>query len=104
MSIMGTGVAAGVAQTALTAQQVARQRDKRARENARPGQRVRDIYETHLKVLEEHDEGEATPRLVVDDQMQDRHAEQPLDPVERRERKPGGDEAPPQGPRLDVKA
>lgn len=91
MSTMATGVAAGVAQTAHQAQQVARRRDKRLREDQRPAQRVRDTYETHLRVLEEHDESESAPRLVVDGQMLDRGAEHPLPDEPRR-------------PSLDVKA
>lgn len=95
MSAMGTGVAAGVAQTAHQAQQVARRKDKRLREDQRPSQRVRDIYETHLKVLDEHDESDSAPRLTVDDQMQDPAAAPPL---------PEEPDEPGARPHLDVKA
>ena len=70
MSNMGTGVAAGVAQVAHQAQQVSRQRDKRVRDRQRSSQQVKDIYETHLRVLDEQD-GESAPRVMVDAQMQD---------------------------------
>lgn len=92
MSTMGSGVAAGVAQTAHQAQQVARRREKRVREDQRPGQRVEDIYKTHLRVIDENDESESAPRIAVDDKMQERRSDPPLP------------DEPKKQPRLDVKA
>lgn len=109
MSIMGTGVAAGVAQTSLQAQRVAQERDKRARDEKRPlsARTVADVYEPHLKVTEEHDEGDAAPRLVVDDQkQQNEHPPQPES--QKKDEAQAQDEASraeaEQRPRLDVTA
>ena len=77
MSVLGTGVAAGVAQTSLQAQQVARRRDKRARETEKQAQHVREVFEAHIKGLEENDTDETTARLHVDSQLNDHE-----DPVE----------------------
>ena len=73
MSVLGTNLAAAVAGTTLTAQQAATAKDKRAREARRSSRRLPDVNDAHLKVPEEHDEGEATPRLVVDNQLQENH-------------------------------
>ncbi len=67
MSVIGTGVAAGVANTSLQAQQVARDRDKERSETAKDARRVREMFETQLRTLEE---GEETPiQLRIDDQV-----------------------------------
>lgn len=66
MSVLGTGIAAAVAQTAQQAEQVARRRDKRQREIREASERTREIFETHLKVLEENDDTETTARLQVE--------------------------------------
>ena len=73
MSIIGTGGAAGVAQTAYQAQQVARQRDQAARSTAEAKQ-LRELLD-HMRALEEGDEFESPAQLRVDGQLQDR--EQP---------------------------
>jgi len=69
MSVMGTGVAAGVAQAASNAETVARRRDKRSNKTTAETRRVREIFEAHLKTLEEHDEGENTARIYTDSQV-----------------------------------
>jgi hypothetical protein len=109
MSIMGTGVAAGVAQTGLQAQQVAQARDKRARDAKRPlsNRTVADVYEPHEKVAEEHDDSDAAPRLVVDDQKA--LGEHPPPPEQQPAQAESGDEqaeraAAAQRPRLDLTA
>ena len=71
MSVLGTNLAAGVAGVALNAQQLAQAKDKHVREKERPTRKLQDTYDTHLRVLEEHEEGEAAPRLVVDDRLQE---------------------------------
>lgn len=101
MSIMGTGVAAGVAQVGLQAQQVAQQRDKQVRETKRSVKRVNDAYEPRLRVPEEDGDADATTRLVVDDDKQPpQHPSQQPEP-------PADDEAQRQAaeqrPRLDLK-
>lgn len=66
MSVLGTGIAAAVAQTALQAQQVAHQRDQRSRETERSAHRLRQVFETRLKGLEEDDAAEDTTRIHAD--------------------------------------
>lgn len=65
MSVLGTGVAAGVAQTGLAAQQQARQRDRAESQSARDARRVHDIVEAHLRAVEEGDEPESPGKLVI---------------------------------------
>jgi hypothetical protein len=74
MSVLGTGIAGSVAQTSLQASQVARQRDKRARESSRQDQHVREVFESHIKGLEESDADETSARLHVDSQLRDHEA------------------------------
>ncbi|GAB4108002.1 MAG: hypothetical protein Kow00105_13300 [Phycisphaeraceae bacterium] len=72
MSVLGTGIAAAVAQTALQSQQVARQRDKREANRTRQAQRDLEVFQTRLLGLEEHDADEDATRLHVDNQQSDR--------------------------------
>lgn len=85
LSVIGTGIAAAVAQTALQSQQVARQRDKRESNRTRQAQRDAEVFETRLIGLEEHDGDEQATRLHVDNQ-QSHHEhpdiDHPLDPPE----------------------
>jgi len=67
MSVMGTSIAAGVAQTAHTAQQVARQQDKRRNDAARAAHEVRDRYEHLIQDLEEGEDSATAARVVIDD-------------------------------------
>ncbi|QQE10572.1 hypothetical protein JD969_13805 [Planctomycetota bacterium] len=72
MSVMGTGVAAGVAQTALQGQQQARQKDKKVREDQQSTEKVLKVFEAHIKGLEENDsDEESSARLHVDSQVRD---------------------------------
>jgi type II secretory pathway pseudopilin PulG len=76
LSVLGTGIAAAVAQTGLQSQQVARQRDKRENNRTRQAQRDTEVFETRLIGLEEHDGDEQATRLHVDNQQPDpEHAE-----------------------------
>ena len=65
MSVMGTGVGAGVAQAALQAQEVARNRDKERTETIQTANRVREIFETRLRNLEEGEEASKTHEKPV---------------------------------------
>jgi len=86
MSVIGTGVAAGVAQAASNAETVARKRDKRTNKDAEETRRIREIFESHLKTLEEHDEGEQTARIYTDSQVpQHEHNQDPVPEKQRRE-------------------
>ncbi len=80
MSVLGTGVAAGVAQTAATAQQVARQRDSERNEAARKAKRTRELFETHLQALDEGDESDSPAQVRIDGQLPDHPAPPPRDP------------------------
>lgn len=77
MSIMGTGVAAGVAQTTSQSQQVARQRDRRARESADASKQTDQAFLRQVEAIEEDD----TQGPKVESQLHDR--EHPLEQVER---------------------
>jgi len=93
MSVMGTGIAAGVAQAASNAEQVARRRDKRTNKTAEETRRIREIFEAHFKTLEEHDETENAARIYTDSQVpqHERHDE----PVTAKQRKEAGEESEP---------
>jgi hypothetical protein len=72
VSVIGTGLAAAVAQTGLQSQQVARQRDKREANRTRQAQRDTEVFKTRLLGLEELDADEDATRLHVDNQQPDR--------------------------------
>lgn len=55
MSVLGSGVAAGVAQTGLQAQQVAQERDRRKAQEAQAARRVRETFDAHLHAAEDVD-------------------------------------------------
>lgn len=69
MSVLGTGVAAGVAQSALQAQQTARRRDRRQTQSEAEAERVRDLVEAHLRAVEEGDQSESPAQLHIDGQV-----------------------------------
>ena len=72
MSLMGTGVAAAVAQTALQAQQVARRRDRRTTATKEEARRVRELFELHLRAVEEGEEAGSASHLHVSGNPPDR--------------------------------
>jgi hypothetical protein len=71
MSVIGTGVAAGVAQAAAQAQQVARHQGRQEQDDSASAQRLRDQFEHHLNTVEENQE-ETPAQLRVTDQPHDR--------------------------------
>lgn len=72
MSVIGTGVASGVAQTSFQAQQVARKPESEQRE--REVRRVRQTIEPHLHP---HDEADDEIQLRIEDQpLPDRASQQ----------------------------
>ncbi len=77
MSVIGTGTAAAVAQTALQAEQVARRRSRRSTESDADAQRLREMLEAHLRALEEGDEAETPAQLHVDGEMLDHQGPPP---------------------------
>lgn len=87
MSILGTGVAAGVAQTTLQSQQVAQKRDKRTKDVARQRQRVEEVMEIQLKGLEEDDAAEQQTQLHVDNQVTEQSQHPPIENGKQRKAK-----------------
>ena len=63
MSVQGTSIAAGVAQTTLASQQTARRQDREASRVRDDSRRVRERFESHLQSLEEGDESKAADQI-----------------------------------------
>jgi len=66
MSVVGTGIAAGVSQAGLQAQQVAREVDRKKAQNSEDARKIRERFEAHLQTLEDPDQVEAVDRLRID--------------------------------------
>lgn len=66
MSVIGTGVAAGVAQTGLQAQRVARDQDRKKAQDDQNARRVRESFDAHLHLLEGVNQIEPVDRLEID--------------------------------------
>jgi len=66
MSVLGTGIAAGVAQTSLQSQQVARERDRKKAQDDESAKRVQEQFDAHLHALEDVNKVESVDRLQVD--------------------------------------
>lgn len=90
MSVLGTGIASGVAQTAQKAQQVAGQRDRVSRQEGAAAQRLKEMVEARLHELEEIDD---VADIRIDGQVpeHERHPDHP-------------DRDAPDGDRVDVVA
>lgn len=69
MTSIGTGVAAGVAQTAQQAQEVARRRDRKVSDENAAAKRITDLIEIHMRALEEGDEANSPSQLLIDGQL-----------------------------------
>jgi len=69
MSMIGTGVAAGVAQASLQAQQVARERDRKKTQEKDNARRVKETFESHLAEAENVEKIEPTDKLQIDDHL-----------------------------------
>jgi hypothetical protein len=89
MSVLGTSLAAGVAQTAQNAQQVARQRDQQDAEHSADGRVMRDLFDSHLQGFEDSTHEGSAAHLHVDGQLpehqqqeQGRRQQQPPQPAE----------------------
>lgn len=79
MSVMGTGAGAGVAQAALQAQEVARNRDKERTETIQTASRIREIFETRLRILEESEETPTQLRIEGEVTQHEQPQQQDLD-------------------------
>lgn len=77
MSVLGTGVAAGVAQTGLQAQQTARERDRKKAHEAQTARQVRESFEAHLSTLEKVEQIEPLDPLQIDEHLLQHHNEPP---------------------------
>ena len=73
MSVLGTGVAAGVAQAGLQAQQTARERDRKKAHEAQTAQQVRESFEAHLSTLEKVEQVEQLDPLQIDEHLPQHH-------------------------------
>ncbi len=76
MSVLGTGVAAAVAQTSLQAKQVAHDRDRKKAQNDQNNQRLRESFEAHLHQLEDAHQVEPVDRLQIDGHLSQNHPQQ----------------------------
>ena len=79
VSVMGTGAGAGVAQAALQAQEVARNRDKERTETIQTASRIREIFETRLRILEESEETPTQLRIEGEVTRHEQPQQQDLD-------------------------
>ena len=92
MSVIGTGTAAAVAQTALQAQQVARRRDRAKTDSAGDAKRIRETIEAHLQALEEGDETETPAQLHIGGELPEHQT--PPQSVETIQQRPDDADAP----------
>ena len=76
MSVLGTGVVAGVAQVSLQSKQEAKKRDRLANDQAGASREVRETMEAHLQGLEEGDSGDSVDRVHIDAQVPEHQHEQ----------------------------
>jgi len=86
MSVIGTGTAAAVAQTALQAEQVSRRRNRRTTESDADARRLREMLEAHLRALEEGDEAQTPAQLHIDGELPDHQQPPPQAETHRRAR------------------
>lgn len=66
MSVLGTGVGAGVAQSGLQAQQVAGESDRKKSQLSENARRVRETFEAHLHSLEDPEKVEPVDHLQIE--------------------------------------
>lgn len=110
MSVQGTGILAGVAQTGLQAQQLARKRAKRSSDRERAKQVLREIVELRLHGLGEDDDANESSSSIHTDAALPEHPRQgPPDsqspPAYTDPSSPsGGQQLPPPPSQLDVEA
>jgi len=90
MSTIGTGVAAGVAQTAHQAQRLSRARDRRETESVRHARRIQEKLELLQTTVEDGEEDETTPLdLRINAQLPHHEPPGPPDPEQRGWRRKG---------------
>ena len=69
MSVFGSHLASSVAPMSVQAQQAARQRERQDGEATSQTRKVQEMFETHLRGLEEADQFDSTTHLHVDEQL-----------------------------------
>jgi hypothetical protein len=96
VSTIGTNVAASVAPAAQQAQQVARQRDAQSTQTQGNTALLRDLFDSHLKSLEETNRDESATHLHVDGQLPEHQSPQDgKHPPRKPQPAPSTDEATP---------
>lgn len=83
--VSGTGVIAGVAQTALQAQQLARRRDKQVRDAKRLAQHQLEVQRMRVESLEENDAAEDATRIRIDSHVPEHEHRELLETRRRRD-------------------
>ena len=87
MSVLGTGVAAGVAQAGLQAREVAGRRDRQKAQADADAQRMREMAELHARTVEEGDRPGETGLARVDGPAPEQGGQQTAPgPEDRQER------------------
>ena len=86
MSVIGTGVAAGVAQTGLQAKEVAKRKDRAETDSAKEARRMRETLEGHLRALEEGDRVDinSPTNVRIDEQIPEHESGSTIDSNRRR--------------------
>ncbi len=71
MSVIGTGIAAAVANTQASSKQSAKALKKDSTDQAHRARQLKDKFESHLKGVEEGEDDNASDRLHLDSQLPD---------------------------------
>ncbi len=84
MSIIGTGIAASVANAHVGSSQAAKSIKKESAQRAFQSQKIKDVFESHLKGIEEGQEDDASDRIHIDGKVPD-HGHPPQQEKETKE-------------------
>ena len=90
MSMLGTGIASGVAQTAHNAQQVASQRDRARAADTDANRRAQEWNQARLRAIEQADEADAAG-IRINEQVPEHEQDQPRQQQDH----PSGDQTQP---------
>jgi len=81
MTVLGTGVAAGVAQTPLQAREVAQHRARQKAQADADAERLRELVELQLRTVDDADRPDGPIRRRIDEHPPQRPPEQPETPA-----------------------
>lgn len=84
MTVIGTGPTAGVAQTALNAQQSARTKDREKNRRAAEARELRENLDTHVQAIDEGDDDGNPSQLHIDGQLPDHQTAQQLEQAKQK--------------------